>query len=95
MATKNNTTKTADPGLSKKTKTILISAAGGLSTYGVVLQLQDDDDKGADDEIGGALIVTSEVFRKVASGKTKPGRDEILRAIADGIYMRLGIDLPE
>lgn len=80
--------------VSKRTRTILISVAQGVTTGGVILQLQDDDDEGTDDEIGMALQITGDVFRRVAAGRIK-GRDGILRAIADGIYMQLGVDVPE
>lgn len=89
MATKNDTTK-----VSKRTQTILIAASTGLTTYGSLLQLQDDDDEGADDEIGSALNVAGTVFRRAASGKLN-GKENILRTIADGIYQQLGIEVPE
>lgn len=91
------TTKIADPKPqlpSKRTQTILIAAATGVSTYGSIIQLQDDNDEGADDEIGAALQATGTVFRKAASGKLS-GRKNILRAIADALYTEIGVELPE
>jgi hypothetical protein len=89
------TTKIEKPPMpSKRTQTILIAAATGVTTYGSILQLQDDDDVGTDDEIGAALQATGTVFRKAASGKLS-GRKSIIRAIADALYAEIGVEVPE
>ncbi len=88
------TTKIEKPPISKKTQTILIAVATGATTYGSILQLQDDDETGTDDEIGTALQITGTVFRKAATGKLS-GKKNILRAIADALYTEIGVDVPE
>lgn len=56
-------TTTAKPAaLSTRSRLIVTSAAQGLTTAGVIIQLQDADDIGADDEIGAALQAAGEVF---------------------------------
>lgn len=78
--------------LSNRARTIAISAASGLSTAGVIAQLQDTDDVGADDEIGAALQAAGEVFRRVGTSNKPFGRNDVLKAIADGLYVRVGLE---
>ncbi len=86
------TTKPTTGALSNRARTILVSAASGMSTAGVILQLQDLDDKGPDDEIGAALQVAGEVFRKIGTAGKAVNRNEVLKAIADGLYLRIGLE---
>lgn len=90
--TKTTTTKAANMPLSNRARTIVISAASGLSTAGVIAQLQDADDVGSDDEIGAALQAAGEVFRKIGTSGKAFGRNDILKAIADGLYIRIGLE---
>lgn len=86
------TPKTNNTVLSSRARTIVISAASGLSTAGLIAQLQDADDIGPDDEIGAALQAAGEVFRRIGSSGKTFGRNEILKAIADGLYLRIGFE---
>lgn len=86
------TTTTKPAPLSNRARTIIVSAAQGLSTAGVIVQLQDADDVGPDDEIGAALQAAGEVFRKIGTSGKAFGRNDILKAIADGLYLRIGLE---
>lgn len=85
-------TKASSAGLSSRARTILISVASGISTGGVILQLSDANDTGADDETGSALQVAAEVFRRAGTSGQAVNRNDILKAIADGIYTRIGLE---
>lgn len=87
----NPSQKTAVGTISPRARTIIISISSGMSTGGVILGLQDSNDTGVDDEIAQALQVAADVFRKIGTSGQSVNRNDIVKAIADGLYLRIGL----